>query len=455
MKKIKYILNKFQNSLFFIYNIFSYLSLMGIFFWIFSYAYPDLLLVTREAAIALVTYILTGLFMLYAYGGMDIGEKRTRQIVYSLIFVFFISDLFTYLQIQITNPNIWNIQQFEFFSLRRLLFTFLVQVLLIIVLSWVGNSIYYRLNPPKKTLIIYGSIKKPNKLIHKITKQANTYNVSRVVSNQNLDRNLEQIKNFDLIILYNLPRVERIAYSEYCYKHKVALLFSAEIMDVVEFGSKHTLIDDLSLFSTNIAEVSIENRILKRLLDIVVSLVGLILTAPFWLIFAFLIKFEDNGPVFFKQKRMTKNNREFEIIKFRTMKVNVENRSATKNDDRITKVGKFLRKIRLDELPQILNILKGDMSVVGPRPEMLENVNAYTEEMPEFALRLRVKAGLTGYAQIYGKYNTSPKDKLILDLMYIENFNIFLDIKLILQTVMVFFKIDDSTEGFDYEDDTH
>ena len=184
------------------------------------------------------------------------------------------------------------------------------------------------------------------------------------------------------------------------------------------------------------------------------SLVGLILTSPLWLIFAILIKIEDKGPVFFKQKRMTKNNREFEIIKFRTMKVNVENRSASKNDDRITKVGKVLRKIRLDELPQILNILKGDMSVVGPRPEMLENVNAYTEEMPEFALRLRVKAGLTGYAQIYGKYNTSPKDKLILDLMYIENFNIFLDIKLILQTVMVFLKIDDSTEGFDEEDDT-
>ena len=225
-------------------------------------------------------------------------------------------------------------------------------------------------------------------------------------------------------------------------------------MDVVEFRSKHTLIDDISLFSTNIAEVSIEDRILKRLLDILVSLVGLILTSPLWLVFAILIKLEDKGPVFFKQKRMTKNNREFEIIKFRTMKVNVENRSATKNDDRITKIGNILRKIRLDELPQILNILKGDMSVVGPRPEMLENVNAYTEEMPEFALRLRVKAGLTGYAQIYGKYNTSPKDKLILDLMYIENFNIFLDIKLILQTVMVFLKIDDSTEGFDEEDDT-
>jgi exopolysaccharide biosynthesis polyprenyl glycosylphosphotransferase len=427
---------------------------MGVFFWIFSYAYPELLQMTREAAVALVTYVLTALFMLNAYGGMDVGEKRTRQIVYSLILVVLFADLFTYLLIQVTNPSIWNIWQFGFFSIRRLVFTFVVQVLLIIALAWIGNRIYYRLNPPKRTFIIYGTKKKPNKLIQKITKQAYTYDVKTVASNLSFQQNIENIKGHDLVILYGLAKDERIAYSEYCYKQKVALLFSAEIMDVVEFRSKHTLIDDISLFSTNIAEVSIEDRILKRLLDIIVSLVGLILTSPLWLIFAILIKVEDKGPIFFKQKRMTKNNREFEIIKFRTMKVNVENRSATKNDDRITKVGKVLRKIRLDELPQILNILKGDMSVVGPRPEMLENVNAYTEEMPEFALRLRVKAGLTGYAQIYGKYNTSPKDKLILDLMYIENFNIFLDIKLILQTVMVFLKIDDSTEGFDEEDDT-
>ena len=454
MKKIKTILAKFQNSLFFTYNILSYLALMGIFFWIFSYAYEDLLRVSREAAVALVTYVITGLFMLNAYGGMDVGVKRTRQIVYSLILVVLFADLFTYLMIQVTNPSIWNIWQFGFFSIRRLVFTFVVQVLLIIALAWIGNRIYYRLNPPKKTFIIYGTKKKPNKLIQKITKQAYTYDVKTVASNLSFLQNIEKMEGHDLVILYGLAKDERIAYSEYCYKHKVALLFSAEIMDVVEFRSKHTLIDDISLFSTNIAEISIEDRILKRLLDIIVSLVGLILTSPLWLIFAILIKIEDKGPVFFKQKRMTKNNREFEIIKFRTMKVNVENRSATKNDDRITKVGKVLRKIRLDELPQILNILKGDMSVVGPRPEMLENVNAYTEEMPEFALRLRVKAGLTGYAQIYGKYNTSPKDKLILDLMYIENFNIFLDIKLILQTVMVFLKIDDSTEGFDEEDDT-
>ena len=155
----------------------------------------------------------------------------------------------------------------------------------------------------------------------------------------------------------------------------------------------------------------------------------------------------DGGTVFFKQKRATQYGRVFYVYKFRTMKEHVENRSATSDDDRITKVGKVLRKTRLDEVPQLFNILKGDMSFVGPRPEMLENVKSYTSELPEFKYRLRAKAGLTGYAQIAGKYNTSPKDKLILDMMYIENYSFRTDIKLLFQTAIVLLK-KDSTEGF-------
>ncbi len=455
MNITKKILTKFQNTLIFFLSLITYVSIMGIFFWIFSYAYPEIIQATREAAVTSITFVITFLFMLNAYGGLDVGEKRTRQIVYAMLIVVLFADIFTYLVILITNPRIWNIWQFGFFSLRRFLFTFVVQVLFVIGMSYVSNRIYYYLNPPLKTYIIYGLNKRPNKLIHKLQKQVYKYHINLVTSNRNTEQVFKDILKNDVIVLYNILKEDRVVFTEFCYKHKKTTLFNAEIMDVVEFRSRHTLIDDISLFSTNISDFSIEDRILKRTLDIIVSLVGLIITSPLWILFAILIYLEDKGPVFFTQKRMTKNNREFNIIKFRTMKVNVENRSATKNDDRITKIGILLRKIRLDELPQILNILIGDMSVVGPRPEMLENVEAYTKEMPEFNLRLRVKAGLTGYAQIFGKYNTTPKDKLILDLMYIENYSIFLDIKLILQTVMVFLKIDDSTEGFEEEDDTH
>ena len=152
------------------------------------------------------------------------------------------------------------------------------------------------------------------------------------------------------------------------------------------------------------------------------------------------------------QKRLTIDGRVFEVYKFRSMIVDAEKdgvaRLASKNDNRITPIGKFIRAVRLDELPQLLNILKGDMSIVGPRPERPEIAKEYEKTMPEFAYRLKVKAGLTGYAQILGKYNTTPRDKLLLDMMYIEKYSLFLDIKLMLMTIKILF-MSESTEGID------
>ena len=192
-------------------------------------------------------------------------------------------------------------------------------------------------------------------------------------------------------------------------------------------------------------------RFVKRVFDFAFSAAVLVLLSWLFVIIAILVKVDDpKGPVFFKQQRATKDGRIFKVYKYRTMKVHEpgEEFSATENDDRITRVGRILRKFRVDEIPQVLNILKGDMSLVGPRPEMLENVYRYTQELPEFEYRLRVKAGLTGLAQVAGKYNTSPKDKLILDLMYIERYSIWQDIMLLLRTLIVFFKSEESTQGF-------
>ena len=169
------------------------------------------------------------------------------------------------------------------------------------------------------------------------------------------------------------------------------------------------------------------------------------------LVTALAIKLEDHGPVFYRQKRATYAGRIFEVYKFRSMRVEDGSihRSVTKDDDRITRVGHVIRKFRIDELPQLINVLKSDMSIVGPRPEMIENVDKYTQELPEFTYRLRAKAGLTGLAQIYGRYNTSPKDKLIMDLTYIQEYSLWLDVKLILRTVLVLLTPDDSTEAFE------
>ena len=195
--------------------------------------------------------------------------------------------------------------------------------------------------------------------------------------------------------------------------------------------------------------LTVEQQAVKRLFDLVCSALGLIILSPVFLLIAVLIKGYDGGPVFYKQERLTQDGKIFSVYKFRSMRVDSEKygaRLAMKNDSRVTPVGRVLRNIHFDELPQLLNIVKGEMSLVGPRPERPEIAAQYEEEIPEFSYRLKVKAGLTGYAQVYGKYNTTPYDKLKLDLTYIENYSFFLDLQLIATTVKILFQ-KENTEG--------
>ena len=203
--------------------------------------------------------------------------------------------------------------------------------------------------------------------------------------------------------------------------------------------------------------MTIEQRVVKRLIDIVCSLILMILSAPFMLVTAAAIKLYDGGPILYKQTRCTRDMKEFQILKFRSMRTDAEKdgvaRLAAKNDSRITPVGRFIRKVRIDELPQLFNILSGEMSFIGPRPERPEIIRQYQEDMPEFTFRTKVKAGLAGYAQVYGKYNTTPYDKLKLDLFYIENYSVWLDLKLMLLTLKILFQAE-STEGVEQDQTT-
>jgi exopolysaccharide biosynthesis polyprenyl glycosylphosphotransferase len=221
-------------------------------------------------------------------------------------------------------------------------------------------------------------------------------------------------------------------------------------MDIVLKGSQNLHLFDTPLLFTKSDPIEAEQRLIKRLFDIVLALFVLIVTSPVMIITAIAVKACDGGSIFYKQTRCTKDNKEFSIIKFRSMIEEAEKdgraRLATKNDDRITPVGAVIRKLRIDELPQLFNVLAGDMSFVGPRPERPEKIKEYTELMPEFAYRTKVTAGITGYAQVYGKYNTRPYDKLKLDLFYIENFSVWLDLRLMILTLKTLFLID-SSEG--------
>lgn len=190
----------------------------------------------------------------------------------------------------------------------------------------------------------------------------------------------------------------------------------------------------------------------KRIFDIVVAGIALIIFSPIMIILAIIIRM-DGGTAFYRQKRLTKDGKVFEILKFRSMRMDAEKDGVARlssgdADPRITKVGRFIRAVRFDELPQLFNILAGDMSIVGPRPERPEIAKEYKKTLPEFDLRLQCKCGLTGFAQVYGKYNTTPYDKLLMDLMYIANPSMAEDLKICFATVKILFE-KESTQGVD------
>ena len=247
-----------------------------------------------------------------------------------------------------------------------------------------------------------------------------------------------------------MPSHDRNLILKYCFEQEIRTYAVPKISDILLRSSDDlTLFDSPLLLSRN-RGLTVEQEMIKRFMDVVLSLLAAVITLPFFAVIGAAIKLTDGGPVFYRQVRLTKGGKEFEIYKFRTMIQNAEAESgarlASEKDPRILPVGRFLRATRLDELPQIYNILKGDMSIVGPRPERPELAAEIEKEIPEFTYRLKVKAGLTGYAQVYGKYNTTSYDKLKLDLTYIRNYSILLDLKLIIMTPKIML-LKESTEG--------
>ena len=259
------------------------------------------------------------------------------------------------------------------------------------------------------------------------------------------------IRKYNAVVLCDLPAQARNQIMKFCYQESIRTYVTPKISDIIFRGA-----DDIHLFDTPLLlsrnqGLSIDQRIIKRTCDIVLSLIGIVIASPFMLIIALAVKLYDGGPVFYKQERLTRDEKPFMIYKFRSMSMDSEKngaRLAAKGDKRVTPVGKIIRNIHFDELPQLFNILKGDMSMVGPRPERQVIADQYAEEIPEFVLRTKVKAGLTGYAQVYGKYNTTPYDKLKFDITYIENYSLWLDVKIMLLTFKILFQ-KENTEGVD------
>lgn len=443
---MKKIIRSLQKSLFLLWKSLLYFILLGTFIGFFAIPNPQLSRMSRTLGVTLLTFVAVGLGMTAAYGRFDIGKRKSKPIIYSLGLATIITDVVTYIQLSVMNTNPANNTSLKFENIGLLFVVILVQLVVIVAMTYSGNYIYFRINRPEISCIITSSQESLNQVYEAVSRYKKQYRIEYILDYR-MPELLGTILKCHTVFMYDIPVKERTEIVEFCYRHSRNVYFNPEVPDIVEFNAQHIVLDDVSLIGATVKEFSLEQRFIKRLMDIILSILALILSSPLWLICGFGIKMTDGGSVFFKQKRATKNGRIFEVYKFRTMRENVTNYSAVDGDCRITKIGKVMRRFRLDELPQFLNILKGDMSLVGPRPEMLENVYNYTADLPEFRYRLRVKAGLTGYAQIAGKYNTSPRDKLILDLMYIENYSLWKDIKLIFQTLIVLFK-SDSTEAF-------
>lgn len=445
-------LQKTQRTVMLLLNVLLFFILFATFFVFFGIENEWLLRLSRTAAVTMLTFVVLGSALMSIYGGYSVGITKSKPIIYSMTLSTVFTDIVTHLQLCIMNTNAANNQKFQYEHPLLLLLVMVIQILVIIFFAYFGNFVYFSINSPEKCCVITTSKYSLNNIVPKIKKYKKQYLITDAILFTNPDL-FDIINRCDTVFVYDVPAASRTTIVEYCYANNKNIYYNFEMCDVVSLRGRNAMLDDKPMIASTVKGLTVEQRIMKRAMDLFVSTVGLIITSPIMLACAIAIKAEDGGSVFFKQKRATKDGKIFKVYKFRTMKEkNSINKSVTEDDDRITKVGKILRKFRIDELPQIINIFKGEMSVVGPRPEMIENVDEYTQALPEFSYRLRVKAGLTGLAQIAGKYNTSPKDKLVLDLMYIEKYSIWQDIKLIFQTLTVFFKADDSTEAFHHSD---
>ncbi len=388
-------------------------------------------------------YALYLVVFIYMYGGMKYAYFRKGQLILSQTLGTLIANVVIYLQVIMVVgifpvPDVW-----PMFAVSG------ADFLVILVFNQLSDPFFRKLFPPRRLLLIC-DLQYKDHLVRKISGRKDLYEVTRCVSAaEPLYRLKQEVQECDAMMLYGIEEQKRNTLIKYCYERSIRIYVAPEVTDILLRGADKLHSFDTPFLLLRNYGLSFEQRLIKRTMDLVISGLLLVVASPVMLLTALAIRLEDRGPALFRQERVTANGRRFFIYKFRSMIVDAEKNGAqfsSKNDSRITKVGRFIRATRLDELPQLFNILRGDMSIVGPRPERQQYIEEFCRDTPEFIYRLKVKAGLTGYAQIYGKYNTTPLDKLKLDLMYIETYSVLLDIRLMFLTLKIMF-MKESTEG--------
>ena len=377
-----------------------------------------------------------------AYDAFEISIQRISETFYSQVLSLFITDAILYcvtclLERHAADP-------------RPLLVTLLAQGLVAALWSLLASKWYFATFRPKKSAIVYNDQVNVDHLIERYGLEKK-FQVAFVVDVDTCLDDLSVLRGMETVFLSDVRSSDRNKILKYCVEQDIEVYMTPRIGDTIMNGARQVHMFHLPMLQVGRYHPSPLYLFLKRSFDILLSVLALVVLSPVFLVTAAAICVEDGGPVLYTQERLTKNGKVFRIHKFRSMRVDAEKDgiarlSSGEHDDRITSVGHIIRRTRIDELPQMFDILRGDLSVVGPRPERPEIAEQYEEVMPEFRLRLQTKAGLTGYAQVYGKYNTRPYDKLRMDLMYIAHPSIIEDLRICLATAKILF-LPESTEG--------
>ena len=419
------------------------------YFWVSKYNQGiDRQYVFRGHMVMFLLYALLFVIFGNVYGAFKIRTLQYSNLVFSQILALLFTNVIEYFEISLLS--------LELVNPATLIGIFFDNILFSIVWCGVEIWVYRWLYPPRDMLLIHSDRDRDN-LVKKLRTREDKYRISAEIHcDSDWDEIRAAIRKHQAVILCDIPSAQRNKLLKYCYMRDKRAYVTPKLSDIIIIGCEQNTMFDSPLLVTKIKGLRFEQALVKRIVDIIMAL---ILCAPaivVTIIVAICNFIWDRGPIFYTQPRLTQNGKVFKIIKFRSMKVDCEKdgaRLAAKGDDRITKVGRVLRATHLDELPQVFNILMGQMSVVGPRPERPEIAKEYEEDIPEFPFRLKVKAGLTGYAQVYGKYNTTPYDKLKLDLYYIQHYKVYMDIQLILMTFKIMF-LKENTEGVDQDQKT-
>ncbi|HQQ40973.1 MAG TPA: exopolysaccharide biosynthesis polyprenyl glycosylphosphotransferase, partial [Clostridia bacterium] len=416
----------------------------GAFLYLVLKYYPETDFWFKGFVVFVFLYLVVFLAFAATYRCFNIGTMRYRELTFAYILSTFLTNFIFYFILSLTAKKL--------LSVTPLLIMMLVQWAVSLLLYFFADRLYYLLYPARKSIVVCSRNKHEINTFKKIDSMKERHEICAVVTEaEDVEAIKRYLEPYSTVFMGDISRDLRLELTEYCFENNKRLFVLPTVEDIIFHNAHENIIGDSLVYQCKNRTFSVEQLAAKRLMDIVISLIGIVITSPLMLLAAIVIKLQDGGPVFFRQERYTRNLQRFTLYKFRSMIVDAEKDGAQftrPGDSRITPFGKFMRASRIDELPQFFNILHGEMSLVGPRAERIENVDFYCERMPEFRYRMKVKAGLTGYAQIYGKYNTNFEDKLKLDMLYIENCSLIHDLQLIFMTIRVLF-MPESTEGFD------